>query len=102
MDIRLPNNYRIQQLDEYNFQLTHSYTSYGSGDNVSEAPKTVTKSLGYFRSVEEATKRYIKEVVKEGTQDFDGTLEEYVKRVANITDNAVKEVLRLTQKGTKK
>lgn len=96
MKIKLSNEYYIEQ-EPLNFILRRKTTSYGTGKNQYEEPKLVTKDCGYYGSLGEAIKGYFRQAIADKTADFDGSMEEYVKRVENIVDNAVTEIKRLNK-----
>lgn len=89
--LQLTEGYYIEAIP-LNYVLKKTYVSYGNGNNKSTKPRMMETEVGYFMTVEGAIKTYIRELIKEGTQDFNGNLEDYIKRIENITNNATEKI----------
>lgn len=92
MIIRLPNGYYVEDVDNMNYVLMHSYVSYGSGDKQSEKPKLVDQRIGFFRDEVSALQRYAKEAKREALEGFDGTVEEYVQKATEINKTILDDI----------
>lgn len=89
--IQLSDEYYIESIP-LNYVLKKCYVSYGNGNNKSTKPRMMETEVGYFMTVEGAIKTFIRLIQKDGTQDFNGNLEDYIKRIENITNNATEKI----------
>lgn len=94
MKVILNNEYYIEDVDDWNVILRRSYITYGSGKTQYEEPKLVTKDLGYYRTVGEALKGFLMKTRSDNTEDFNGSIEGYIKRIDDITNNAIERMER--------
>lgn len=92
MKIILDENWYITGIP-YNYVLMHQTVSYGKGKNKGAA-RLVNKEEGYYSSVEGALEGFRKKMVKERTEDFVGSVPEYIARIKNINDSAVDKMLK--------
>lgn len=92
--IKLSDGFYITT-DPMNFILNRSIVSFGNGANKTDKPRLVDKQLGYYGTLEKCLKGYIEELQNAGTEDFVGTVEEYIKRIQDINNAAVAEIRRL-------
>lgn len=94
MKVILNNEYYIEQIDDWNVVLRKAYVSYGSGKAQFDEPKMVVKELGYYRTVKQALGGFLRQTQTENTADFNGQIEEYIKRIEDIDNNAVDRMLK--------
>jgi len=95
--LQLTEGYYIESIP-LSYVLKKTYVSYGNANNKSTKPRMMETEVGYFMTVEAAIKTYIRELIKEGTQDFSGNLEDYIKRIENITNNATDRIMNTVAK----
>ena len=95
-EIALSENYYIVQM-QLCYALIKSELSYGSGKNKTNKPRLVEKTVGYFQTIRGCVNQFIKCTIDDNTETFDGNLEEYVKRVEEITKEAVEKITRYVE-----
>lgn len=93
MVVNLNNEYYIEQIP-YNYVLRRAGLSLGTGKDKSEKPKMVVTDCGFYPTVQAAVEGFIKLTQSQRSADFNGNLMEYVKRIDDITTNAVEEIKR--------
>lgn len=93
LKIILTDNYWIEH-EPLNYTLKHAKTTYGKGKNKTDIPRTVIESIGYFSTLPYALEHFYEELVAEKTEDFTGDLEDYIKRIENIKESTVAEILK--------
>lgn len=96
MKIFLDEDFYIAESDS-SYELHELKKSFGNGINKSDMPRIVDKTLCYPHSVAHAIEVYINRFrVKKDTENFEGSLEDYVKRIENIMktmeDNVIRKV----------
>ena len=77
----------------YNYVLCHMKVSHGKGKNKGAA-RLVEEEVGYYSSIIGALKGFRDKATKERTEDFEGTIDEYIARITNIQDSAVEKMLK--------
>lgn len=92
MKIILDENWYITGIP-LNYVLMHQRVSYGKGKNAGNA-RLVEVEEGYYTSIEAALEGFNRKAIKERTEDFEGTIEEYIARIKNINDSAVDRMLK--------
>lgn len=74
-----------------NYVLKQKRLSSGTGKNKGTT-RMIEDEVGYYTTVEAAIRGFTKKVVKERTEDFQGDLDGYCKRIENIMDTAVEKM----------
>lgn len=96
MKIFLDEDFYIEQKDTC-YSLHELRKSYGTGNNKTDMPRIVDKELCFPNTIPQAINIYINRFrVKKDTENFEGSLEDYVKRIENIMktmeDNVIRKV----------
>lgn len=92
MKIILDENWYITGIP-LNYVLKHMKVSNGKGVNAGKT-RLVESEEGYYTSIEAALQGFQRKAIKERTEDFEGTLDEYIARIKNINDSAVDKMLK--------
>lgn len=91
MELKITDNYKIVQ-EGICYTVKSIKMTYGTGRNKSNEPRVTTRDEGYYMNIQDAIGKVAKLLIKDGTQDFGGNLDEYINRISNILDNAVKQM----------
>lgn len=91
MKIILDESWSIEGIP-YNYVLKQKRISNGTGKNKGTT-RIVDDEIGYYCSVQDALKGYVKRMGKSRTEDFEGSIEDYCKRIDNIMDTAVEKMI---------
>lgn len=93
MELKITDNYKIVQ-EGICYTVKSSKMTYGTGRNKSKEPRVTTRDEGYYMTIQDAIEGVCKHLIKDGTEDFEGELNEYIARITNILDNAVEKMLK--------
>lgn len=85
MKIILTDTWSIEGIP-LNYVLKHKKISSGTGKNIGET-RMVEVDEGYHTTVTGALKSFKGKYIKEQTEDFEGSVEDYIKRIENIENN---------------
>lgn len=96
--VQLTDGYYIEGIP-LNYVLMKSYISCGNGANKTQKPRMINTVVGYYMTVEGAIDGYIREIKRTGAEDFNGDLNEYIKRITDITNNAVEKIVGAVKSG---
>jgi len=97
MKIKLSNEYYIEKVDDLNYCLKKTYTSYGSGSNQYDEPKVVTKTCGYYQKVEHALEGFAYKYLNDQIEPVECDVKEAADRIKEIMTDAVKKMERLAK-----
>ena len=97
MKIKITNEYYIEKVDDLNYCLKKTYTSYGSGSNQYDEPKVVTKTCGYYQKVENAVEAFAYKYLNDQIEPVVCDVSEVAYRIKEIMTDAVKKMERLTK-----
>lgn len=101
MKLILSNEYRLESIP-LNYVLIKTNLSYGNANNKTDTPKLVESVVGYYPTIYSAIKRYIDNVVKDQTEDFNGNPEEYLNRLENIFENTIDKQVKVVMDAIEK
>lgn len=85
MKIILTDTWSIEGIP-LNYVLKHKKLSSGTGKNQGET-RMVEVDEGYHTTVTGALKSFEAKYIKEQTEDFEGSVDDYIKRIENIVNN---------------
>ena len=85
MKIILTDTWSIEGIP-LNYVLKHKKISSGRGKNIGET-RMVVVDEGYHTTISGALESFKKKYIKEQTEDFEGHIEDYIKRIENIVNN---------------
>ena len=86
MKITINEDYFIQD-EGICFTLKKYAKTFGTGKNKTDIPRISIKDCGYYVRPEDAIKRALDHIIDDGTKDFNGTFEEYYKRIKDINES---------------
>lgn len=91
MKIWLDKDWYIDQVPN-NYTVVHRKMSFGNAKNKTSEPKLVDEIVGYTsdRKVTNAFDLYIHARIKEDSENFEGNLDEYLVKMQDIINNALK------------
>lgn len=93
MELKITDNYKIVH-EQLCYTVKSTKMTYGRGKNKSSAPRITIHDEGYFSTIQGAIEKVAKLLIEDGTEDFEGNLDEYVARITNILDNAVERMMK--------
>mgnify|MGYP003304628626 CR=1 FL=1 len=96
MKVWLDKDWYIDQIP-LNYVVVHRKMSFGNAKNKTPEPKLVDDVIGYCNDnrIENALRLYVNARIKRDSENFEGSLDDYMVKIQDITNNCVQQMAKI-------